>query len=219
MIYELDIKLAIELLAGAVFGFLMWMGSRRTHKDGQNPRTLRLGFFTSAVNNVILIIAVAVPVLVGLLSYLSTKAPLVNYSSMYAAITFLFLALVVAVWLTFAILKKATDEEKITLSFPKDRRFITAMGLLYAFIVTGLVYFAHFFLFDLPAPSRANAGMILLARPKAQVGQTREEIERMWGRPNSTGTMVEYKTLNSSIRLVFDASGRLEKTDEIKEFR
>lgn len=217
MLYQaMDTRFIIEMVVGLLLGVATWAWSLYEYR-GSPERSVRTTYFTTPANSALSTVGIIIPALAGLFTFLYSTSPGHSYSSLLAAIAFFFMVLLLAVWLTFSLMKKAKADENITLRFPKDRRFITSIGLMQVFLLISLLYLAIFLLVELPVPARKAPGTALLAKSMVKVGQTRSEVEHLWGTPSSSSSITEYKNDRSTFRLFFDASGRLGKIENIKE--
>lgn len=208
----LTVRFAIEIATAIAIAGGIFFAAKYYYRN-ITEREMKADYLRVPTNNALIVLGLLVPVFIGLAAYLYTKVPQGNYSSLLAAIVLLFLVLIVAVWETFAILKKASSKDIIRLNMPNDLRYIRGMGLMYTFLIVGLIYFAIFFLFEI-TPYRKEADVTVsvkpfyrLSKPKANIDNSREEILRIWGEPSSydtSGTKLIYETSQSTLELEFD---------------
>ena len=212
------ISIGIAILLGAAFVF----ASRQYNPKG-TTRKMSVDYFRTATSTSLTIVGLLTPILVAVLSYLYLKQPSGNYSVLLAVVVLLYIVLVLAVWATFAILRKAKGDSVITLSFPADRKYITSMGLLYSLQLLALVLFAYFFLIDFPRTHAGEAavqtvGGRLLLRPAIAVGTSRSEVLRVWGPPASaTARSLTYSTGSASLVVQLDQTDHVSAIIELGE--
>ncbi len=202
-------------IAGGVC-LIVWIASKSYNTAAE--KDIKVDYFRIPTSNALVVLGLLVPIMVGLASYLYVNNPEGKYASLLATIVVMFIVLVVAIWETFALLKKGDTADTIKIQLPADRRYITAMGLMYALLLLGLFYFAMFFLFELPPKAVVNkpqafgqAGYSLL-KPNPRIDQTKDEILKAWGQP--TGEDLSKRTLlyeanHSVIQLTFDENQKL----------
>jgi hypothetical protein len=205
------VSIGVAVLLG-----LLFVLASRAYNTAKTPRKLSVDYFRTATSTSLTIVGLLAPVLVAVLSYFYLKSPTGDYSVLLATVVLLYVVLVLSVWATFAILRKAKGESAITLTFPADRKYITSMGLMYAFQLLALFLFAYFFLIDLPRSHVAEApapivGGRLLLRPSLSLGASRDDVLRAWGAPSSIGgpRALGYSTDSSTIVVEFNESDRV----------
>jgi hypothetical protein len=215
-------KVGFQLGFAAVWAATIWRVSIYVNK-GVESRKLNADYLKTPTSNVLTVLGLTVPILVALISYLYTSQPKSDYGSLLSTTTLYFVVLLIAIWETFAILKKAGDDDKLTLTYPADRRFVTGLGLMYGMLILGLIYFASFFLFEVSAPVRTpdtavavSANQTLLRR-ELYVNTTRDEMVRAWGAPaRASAGVVEYDSPTSIIKIVFDTGGNIQSISETR---
>jgi hypothetical protein len=216
-----SLTVAVELIIAAVWALTLWLMARYYAKplDGKSIK-LKSDYLKTPTSNALTVLGLVVPILVALTSYLYASRPDANYGSLLTTIILYFGVLVLAIWETFAIIKRAKDDDSLLLSYPDDRRFITGLGLMYGMLILGLCYFAFFFLFEIrpqttkPITSEAkpSAATYLVARPPISLDTTRDQLLQSWGSPHaSTDNTCEYALNNGVMRVSFDKTGRVEQ--------
>jgi hypothetical protein len=113
--------------------FAVLCGASKYYSKGLDgtTRKLKSDYLKTPTSTALTVLGLLLPILVALTSYLYTARPDMSYGSLLATIILYFAVLLVAIWETFAILKKATDQDIIELQYPNDRRYITGLGLMY----------------------------------------------------------------------------------------
>lgn len=217
-----NITFYVEMLIAAAWFTFLYVCVRQYWT---NTREIKEDHLKIPTNNSLIVLGLLIPILVALVSYLYTKNPDGNYSSLLSTIILLFIVLVVAVWETFAIMGLSSTNDKITLTMSKDRKVITGLAMMYGFLILGLVYFSIFFLFEIEAAGEQVVEVqkkeyILLKKTTPRINQTKNELLKSWGSPSAyrdkNREVLEYKARDSIIHLYFDKEGRLSK---IFEFR
>jgi len=218
----LTLKVALELLGAAMWGLFIWRASVALNKN-ETKRTLKADYLKTPTGNALTVLGLTVPILVALISYLYTNDPVADYGSLLSTTTLYFFVLLVAIWQTFAIMKKAKESDTIELDYPADRRFITGLGLMYGMLILGLFYFASFFLFEVatPKPREAVSLPSMAAQPilraPLHVNISRDDVIRAWGLPaRSAANNVEYDTPTAVVKMTFDKTGILQTITETK---
>jgi hypothetical protein len=215
----LSITVAVELTIAAVWTVTLWAASKYYSKAlaGKSVK-LKSDYLKTPTSNALTVLGLLVPILVALTSYLYSTKPDVDYGSLLTTIILYFGVLIVAIWETFAILKKASQDDTIELTYPQDRRFVTGLGLMYGMLILGLCYFAFFFLFEIkpsqPSPIQTQASAapapFLVYRPVLNVDDSRALVLQTWGSPARwKGNDAEYDSLQATVRLTFDDLGKL----------
>ena len=206
-----------EMLIAIAVAIILFVATRLYNPEVKE-KDIKIDYFRIPTNNALVVIGLLVPILTGLAAYLYTNDPSAKYSLLLASIAVLFVVLIVAVWETFSLLGKAQTADIIRIKLPDDRKYITGMGLMYAFLILGLLYFALFFLFELSPAKREttattnSASAASLLKPRARIAQSKDELVKSWGAPtaqDSTGKTLTYESDQSEIRLVFDNEGKL----------
>jgi len=210
----------VELGVAVAWLAILWFASRHYNpSDSKDPkaRTIKADYFKTPTGNALTILGLLVPFLVALAAYLYSKSPGANYSSLLTTIVLYFGVLIIAIWETFALLKKATDSDSIVLTLPADQRFLTGLHFMYGLLLLGLVYFAIFFLFEFGANVTSDERHLallsrVLLRQEVHVDESREKVVSVWGMPsgeNLAKRWIEYRSPNSIIRIEFDADDRV----------
>jgi len=131
----------------------------------------------------------------------------------------------VAFWLTFALLRKGSGKEIVTIEIPKDIHYIAAMGMMYALMLMGLFYGTAYFLFELPSATKQSTAVtlspsVVLNKPPLKMDLSRGDVERLWGEPSTYDSLsrrFEYDSQGSKIYLEFDRDWKLAKIQEIRK--
>jgi hypothetical protein len=188
--------------------------------------TVKSDYLRVPTNNALVVLGLLLPILTALAAYLYMNAPQSSYSSLLASIVVMFLVLVVAMWETHSLIGMGGTDDTIVININHDRNLVVGLGLIFALLLLGLLYFAIFFLFELtplpgPAAKPGDDGRTayFLSVRKAYLDQTREQVIQSWGKPNSTNadnTKFEYFFDGSTIHLHFDANGRLQAINETR---
>ncbi len=224
--FFITLEFLVELIIIIVWGIIIYLGVRYYNSD-KKTKDIRADFIRVPTNNTLVVIGILVPIFVALAAYLYTKNPQGSYASLLASITLMFFILILAIWQTYAILKKATTQDYIQLEMPEDRRYITCMGLMYGYLILGLIYFAYFFLVELtPPPSTTlstsvaiQSNVFYIGKPRINLDQSRDELIKSWGTPktqNSQNTELTYESSKSKIRFVIDNKGNVIEIHETK---
>lgn len=212
-----SVTVAIELSLAATWFVVLCVASRYYSKaQNGKPRSLKADYLKAPTSTALTVLGLLLPILVALTSYLYTTRPTLEYGSLLTTIVLYFVVLLVAIWETFAILKKADDTDIIQLTYPTDRRFITALGLMYGGLLLGLFFFAYFFLFEIrPAPAIATpttAATQLVQRTPLMLDMARDDVHRLWGIPSrSSNYFDEYDGDKCKFVVVYDHTGKILK--------
>jgi len=187
--------------------------------------TLKSDYLRVPTNNALIVLGLLVPILTGLAAYLYTNAPEASYSSLLASILVMFIVLIVAVWETHSLIQVGRNDDVIEIDIPAHRSLMVGLGLIFALLILGLIYFAIFFLVELsPAKIKVSTGgdsnsTFVLTKRRVQINQTRDQILQEWGKPdkaNSSNTEFEYTSDQSTVRLQFDEGGKLQSVSETR---
>jgi hypothetical protein len=154
-------------------------------------------------------------------SYLYVNSPSSDYSFVLASITVFALTLILAIWETFCLLSKATDQNTITLNWVTDSSILSGMGIMYWSLILGVAYLVLFFLLDLPIsptarpPISASSG-IALTKPLPRIGQSKTDVLSVLGAPSKSvsADIVMYEGSGVELELQFDSAGLLQKIIE-----
>lgn len=212
---------AIEIAIAIFFCIVIYWVVRHYNKGTSK---VKLDYFRVPTNNVLVILGLLAPIMIGLASYLYVNNPKGHYSSLLATITVMFLVLIVTLWETFALPKKAdATDDTITLTFPGDLKYIVGLGWMYALLLLALGLFAWFFLFELPSatvvssPQAPAHSSYALLKPAVSIGQSRQEVLSIWGAStseDSVNRVLIYESTQSVIRLTFDQNQVLVEVNE-----
>jgi hypothetical protein len=216
-----SLTVAVELLIAAVWATTLWLASRYYSKPLKGKTVkLKSDYLKTPTSNALTVLGLVVPLLVALTSYLYASRPDADYGSLLSTIILYFGVLILAIWETFALLKKATPDDTIELLYPDDRRFVTGLGLMYGMLVLGLGYFAFFFLFEIrptvqnppTTPQQVQAFPYLVSRPALRVDSARDDVFHAWGAPARViGSAVEYDLDHAVLRVSFDGVGKVQQ--------
>ena len=214
--------IAVELSVALGWAIILWLASRYYSKalSGQKV-TVKADYLKAPTTTALTVLGLVVPILVALTSYLYVTEPNANYGSLLSTIILYFGVLILAIWETFAILQKATPQDTVDLTYPDDRKFVTALGLMYGMLVLGLLYFAYFFLVEV-RPNAPTAGLARWAgasyfvqRPAIKIDNDRTTVYGSWGTPaRGSSQSVEYDTDKGVIAIEFDADGKVRQITE-----
>ena len=207
----------IAMVIAIILAVIVREASKFFHKD-IDERKMKSEFLRLPVSNTLTVVGLLLPTLAALSGFLYTKHPNGDYSTIVTVIAVLLIVLVIAIWETFALLKKATTSEDITLKLPDDRRFITGLGIIYVYLIGSLALLVFFFLFDLPMPATkaktSPATQYYIGKPVLQIGSLESVVEQTWGAPikrEPARRLMRYETRDSKIDLIFDTQGKLEQ--------
>jgi hypothetical protein len=208
---------AFEMIIAVVWFFVLCFASKYYSKAlNGTTRSLKADYLKTPTATALTVLGLLLPILVALTSYLYATRPSVDYGSLLTTIVLYFIVLIIAIWETFAILKKAGENDVIAIIYPRDRRFITGLGLMYGGLLLGLFYFAYFFLFEIrsasaPSPQPPTANQ-LVRRPALLLEMSRDEVRRAWGTPaRSPGNSDEYEGDRCRFVVTYDGSGKIQK--------
>jgi hypothetical protein len=207
----------IELLVAVIIAVIFWRASIWYNKDIPSPHKIKADYLKGPATTALTVLGLLVPILVALAAYLYTTESAVKLGSLATTIILYFAVLVLATWQTFALIKKATADETISLDLPQDLRFVTCQGLIYVFLILGLVYFAIFFRIEMKAPNvnrtspaTADTTAYRILRPSVHVSATRSDVYNAWGAPSRQKfSSAEYDTPDAVLELTFDTANRL----------
>jgi hypothetical protein len=126
------------------------------------------------------------------------------------------LALMVGAWLTFAIISH-TANDKVKLDLPKDWHYPGALGLAYAFLLSGLVESFLYFAFNLTgeqttAPVPTKEPRPLIARQRPQIGEAKDNVLLELGSPDTqteNGQSWHYQTENAALTIQLGPDGHV----------
>ncbi len=178
----------------------------KTQKFSASAIREPIGYMMSAIG-------VLVPLIAGGIAYLFNRDAAASYTLLLSAAAVLFVTFIVASWLTFSLTSRATDDDKIELTFPKDWPYRAASGVIYVGMVVGVLYVAWFFLVDFRAGAathEAAAAPILLERAAPRIGQSRDAVRAQLGVPvtqEADGRVWRYRTDRSRLAVEFDGQG------------
>jgi hypothetical protein len=141
-------------------------------------------------------------------------------ATLLSAVAILFVAFIVASWLTFSLVSRSTPDDQIELTFPKDWPYRAASGVVYTGLICGVLLVAGYFLFEFrPADKRDErpAARILVERAVPRVGQERVSVGAQLGeaqRISNEGSQWVYRTDRSILKIDFDPEGRVLRVTE-----
>ena len=190
-------------------------------------RSIHLAYFSNPVSNLLAIVAIGLPALVGVTASLYKDQPGRDYSALLTSIVGLLLVIAIAFWLTFSLLSKGTNTEVVCLNLPKERYFLTSLGVIYMLMFVVFFFSVKFFLFDfslqaVQAADRRQPATVILRRPSIALEMTRSGIERAWGEPttyNSATRKWFYESTGSDVLLEFDKDWKLMRIEETRKRR
>lgn len=184
--------------------------------QGTGSRKIRPEFLWTPTNSTLTVISFLAPVIAGVTGYLYSQNPSGDYSVLLAMIVLLFAGLLVALWESFALVKKGTEAEYIQLNFPADVRFIQGIGIAFALLFYSLGCLAYFLLVEITPlrqhQSIADPGMkhlYSIQHLPVRLNQTRDQVIKNWGEPLElvNNEKYIYSTQDSLIEISFDNHG------------
>jgi hypothetical protein len=141
-------KVLYALLSAFLLTIYIVIVARVNHPN-LSTRELRVEYLKSPASMTLSTIALVLPVIAGLASYVLNKGIHSDLSFLAAAILLFLASFVVAFWEAFGLMKKLGTSETVQLVFPKDRGFITGLGLMYLYFLLGVFSLVAFLLFGL----------------------------------------------------------------------
>jgi hypothetical protein len=178
------------------------------------------GSFREPIGHLMTTIGVLVPLIIGAIAFLLDNGAVASMATLLSAVAILFVAFIVASWLTFSLVSRSTPDDQIELKFPKDWPYRAASGVVYTGLICGVLLVAGYFLFEFrPADRREerSAARILLERPVPRVGQERASVRAQLGEAQGTldaGTRWIYRTDRSTLKIDFDNEGKVLRVTE-----
>jgi hypothetical protein len=210
-----------EFVVAFLLVVAIYFGTRYYYKT--QTVSLQADALRKPVEHTFSVVGLLLPVLVAVTSYLFSKNPSGSYPSLLATLAILFLIVPIAIWHTFALVSKTNAQGVVALTFPNDTRFIAAIGMIYVLLFCALGTVAVFLITELqPVPEKqlsAGSGIILLQKPAIRINQSREDVLVVWGVPVSIDSLTSsaiYETDNSTIKLQFDSTNRLQSFTQIR---
>ena len=133
----------------ALIFVLIAVASRHFLKDGMTVSVNR-EYFQGALQNSLSTIGVLLPLLTGLAAYLFVTGATANLSLLLMAIVILAGTMFVLIWTNFSLIRLfSAPNTPVTLTFPNDRPFVTANGIVYVGIALSIVHAILFLLVGL----------------------------------------------------------------------
>ena len=209
------VSFIVALVIAGIFAF-----AARHYNQSVKTQKFSAGSFREPIGYLMGAIGFIVPLIVSAMAYLFEKDPDASYALLLSATAVLFIAFIVASWLTFALASRATDDDKIVLTFPKDWPYRAASGVVYVALVLGVLYVAWFFLVDFhraPPALASSAPPILIERAAPRVGLTRATVLAQLGEPSTqaaAGRLWRYRAAHSSLSVEFDEHGSVSRVTE-----
>jgi hypothetical protein len=178
------------------------------------------GSFREPIGHLMTTIGVLIPLVIGGMAVLLDGGDVASMSTLLSAAAILFIAFIVASWLTFSLVSRSTDDDKIELKFPADWPYRAASGVVYTGLICGVLLVAEFFLFEFrPANTHEaqSAARILIERPVPRVGQELASVRSQLGEAQSMvqdGSQWIYRTDRSTLKIDFDKTGKVMRVIE-----
>jgi|GEM_PF-4872841 len=186
-----------------------------------SAKPIHISYFSSLLSNTFLMLAILVPLLLAVTTSLFGNNPLANYSTLLACITCLVCVLTVALWLNFSLPSlSSADGDHIAYDTPSK----SAIVLIYGFTMAAIVLGGHFFLFEsapLTVSKEYQPSEMLIYRQRLSLDLSREEVEKLWGRPSigSVTNKYHYVTPNSTVVIIFNPEGKMTSLTETRKGR
>jgi hypothetical protein len=133
-----------------------------------------------------------------------------------SALLLFLLALMVGAWLTFGIISRVKND-KVTLDLPKDWLYPGALGIAYAFLLSGLVESFIYFALSL-TPEKAGTHLPskefrpLVSRQRPSIGDAKDDVLSDLGSPDTqtdNGQTWHFQTNNAALTIRFGADGHV----------
>lgn len=178
------------------------------------------GSFREPIGHLMTTIGVLLPLIIGAIAFLLDNDSIASMATLLSAAAILFVAFIVASWLTFALVSRSTDDDKIVLNFPKDWLYRAASGVVYTGLLCAVLFVAGYFLFEFHPSDKhdeQSAVRILIDRPAPRVGQDSASVKAQLGEAQGTandGTQWVYRTDRSNLKIDFDAHGKVTRVTE-----
>lgn len=178
------------------------------------------GSFREPIGHLMTTLGVLVPLVIGGIALLMDNGGVASLATLLSAAAILFVAFIVASWLTFSLVSRSTPDDQIELKFPKGWPYRAASGVVYTGLLCGVLLVAGYFLFEFrPAnkPGEQSAARILVERPVPRVGQDLANVRSQLGDAQSTsreGAQWIYKTDRSTLKVDFGTGGKVVRVTE-----
>jgi hypothetical protein len=223
MIYQQVLTLRFLVFLGIYLGIcVVFALAARHYNRAVKKIKFSAGSFREPISHLMSAIGVLVPLVIGAMAYLVNRDAADSLATLMSASGILFLAFLCASWLTFALVSRSTDDDKIELEFPGDWYYRAASGVVYTGLVCGVLLVAGFFLFEFRATNHAdthNGVRILIERAAPRVGLDRMSVRSQLGEAQSVsndGSTWTYTTDRSNLKIEFDAQGAVTRIIEEK---
>lgn len=218
----------IEIIIAATMMFAGWRVTVAAHRDGK-PSVKPIESLRSISSNAVVVMGLLGPIAATLAGYLNSVSPDGNYTSLVSAFLLIAIAIVLAAWHNFSLLKFQVTDGNLTLEMPAGRKYIYVASWIYSLQVLSILYVLAFagmrlgsISRDTIAPIPDNSLAMCLVKPPAWTLDNRKNILDSWGNPaspdntisSSTSQTLRYETSSTFIQLEFDAQGRLKILEE-----
>lgn len=176
----------------------------------KKERTVAADVFRIPISNVLSVLGLIFPILLGLLAYLFSQDSRQPFNYLISAIGTLLLTLLVAIYQTFAVANKASKNGEVSLSATQSVWHMAGLGAMYSFLLTGIVYTVLFVTVEMkgkgPENNSVDRGPFIAHRP-IHVGQAVADVRSSWGEPELStngGKTLRFSTPSSKIQVDFD---------------
>lgn len=212
--YILTLEYAIQFFL-AILIVSLFVVKGRQYMTAQ--RQLKAEFLTAPVNTSLTILTFIIPLVIAAVAYSESKGYTSGLPTILTSLSLLFICVLVAIWINFTLLKKGNSTDIITLDYPKDKQFISALGVIYGLLFFSFVYLGKYILFDFKMEKPVisvteNPYEVLVQRQAIFPGMSHDEVHALWGRPQSYDSAMKtelYKTEKQVLQLQYDEANNL----------
>lgn len=195
--------------------------SAKYNKDGQ--RIFKHELVQSLGVSVLTLIGIALPAVGGVLAFVIKKSSDTTVTGLVAALCLFAIISIITIWVLFALFGKSDGNGILTLNMPRQRKYITAYGLIFGLMMIALQAVAMFFLFEMNLSTTSlqtvhSTSGPLLRKQHVLIDQPRDDVIQHWGMPTeeALGGKLRYEMDGSFVELQFDASDRLRSIVETR---
>ena len=213
-------KLLVEIGIAVAFSIIAYIGIKSQWK---NQIQMKADYLRVPTSNTFTVLGLLAPIVIAFASYVFLSKPVLSLPSLLSALILILFSFIIAFWNSFSILEKATKDDVLTLLMPKDIKFIFSLSLIYIYILLSLVYlaialFSEWEPVKLDEVKSSGDNPYFIARPKMEIGFSKNNIVAFWGKPDSvTNNTFKYQSNKAEIVFQFDSLGLLDQIIERKK--
>ncbi|MEM1152705.1 MAG: hypothetical protein AAGI44_01100 [Pseudomonadota bacterium] len=214
---------ALIVIAAAAFLSSLLITESKAQNPAKTKRVLRVEHIRAPANLILGTVGITLPIVTGFASYSLDRTTGASVSALFATVLMLLASFLCAFWVPIGITKLLSEADTVTLSFPKDRSFLTALGLANIYFLLALLSLVWFLLSGLlnyhdKHSIDVTSQDLHIKKPRPALGMSYASVIQILGEDKACqiDSQCVYATEKGSIVLTFNANALLIEIKEVQ---